>query len=288
MSKTGRVRIRTSCLTDPGMVREENQDACLELRGPDGEQLLLVADGMGGHKGGSTASRLLVEVVKERFQAAPNWNSDLLVDAITEGNAQIYGAASADIQLTGMGTTAVAVLFGGKGTDAWVAHVGDSRAYRLREERIERLTVDHSTVAELVRRGAISEEEANTHPRRNEILRSVGAGPSVNVEVAALDAQVGDCLLLCSDGLSGVVGDPEIAEALREFPPDEAVPHLVLAANKNGAPDNVTVMVSSLVLDETGKAEVSLSGAGARRMLGIAVSVAAALLLTAAVWLMFR
>ncbi len=261
------------------MVREENQDACLELRGPDGEQLMLVADGMGGHQGGSTASRLLVEVVKEHFQTAAVWDSHTLEDAINEANARVYGAASADIELTGMGSTVVALLFGGKGTDAWVAHVGDSRAYRLRDERIERLTADHSTVGELVRRGAISEEQAGSHPRRNEILRSVGAGSSVNIEVAALDVQVGDRLMLCSDGLYGVVGDLEIADTLRQFPPGEAVPHLVLAANKNGAPDNVTVMVSALILDEQGKAEVSLSSNGRRRLFAIAASVVGALLL---------
>jgi protein phosphatase len=269
------------------MVRAENQDACLELRGPDGEQLLLVADGMGGHKGGATASRLLVEVAKERFRSAAIWDAQLLEAAITEGNARVYGAASADVDLTGMGTTAVAVLFGGKGEDAWVAHVGDSRAYRLRDERIECLTDDHSTVGELVRRGAISEEEAGSHPRRNEILRSVGAQPTVEVEVAALDVQVGDRLLLCSDGLSGVVDDAQIADTLRQFPPDEAVRKLVLAANEGGGPDNVTVMVSAIVLDDAGKAEVSLPN-GKRRMRVIGASIAVALLLAVVIAAMSR
>jgi len=287
MSRTGRVRILTACLTDVGMVRAENQDACLELRGPDGEQLLLVADGMGGHKGGATASRLLVEVVKERFRSAEVWDEVTLEAAITEGNASVYGAASADIELTGMGTTAVAVVFGGKGEDAWVAHVGDSRAYRLRDERIECLTADHSTVGELVRQGAISEAEAGSHPRRNEILRSVGAAPTVEIEVAPLDVRVGDCLLLCSDGLSGMVDDAQIGDTLRQFSPDEAVRKLVLAANHNGGPDNVTVMISTLVLDEVGNAEVSLPGSS-RRMRAIALSAAAAFLLAVVVVALMR
>lgn len=279
MSETARVRIHTAYLSDAGRVRKENQDACLALRGPTGEQLLLVADGMGGHKGGAEASRLLVDGVRERFRSAAVWDLNTLQDAITEGNARIHRAASADVALAGMGTTAVAVLFGGKGSDAWVAHVGDSRAYRLRDERIERLTEDHSTVAALVRRGAISEEQAAAHPRRNEISRSVGAEPNVEIEVAPLDVRVGDCLMLCSDGLSGVVGDQQIADALRLLPPREAVPHLVSAANENGGPDNVTVMVSALVLDEEGHVEAPHSGHSGQRMRTITASVTVALLL---------
>ncbi len=287
MRETGRVKIHTVSLTDTGMVRDENQDACLELRGPNGEQLLLVADGMGGHQGGSTASRLLVEVVKEQFRSAPVWDLETLREAITEGNARVYGAASADIELTGMGTTAVAALFGGQGGGAWVAHVGDSRAYRLRDDHLERLTADHSTVGELVRRGAISEEEAESHPRRNEILRSVGATPSVDIEEAPLDVREGDCLLLCSDGLYGVVRDEQIEDALRRMSPQEVVPHLVSVAKENGAPDNVTVMVSALVLDEEGRGEAPLAGYSREQMMRIGAAVAAGLILVASiVWLL--
>jgi len=116
MSLTAPLSIQTAYLTDPGMVRDENQDACFELRGPAGEALLLVADGMGGHQGGATASRMVVETAREFFELAPHWSGDLLRDAITEANSRIRRAASQQSELMGMGTTVVAMLFGGGAT----------------------------------------------------------------------------------------------------------------------------------------------------------------------------
>ena len=245
MSLAAPLSIQTAYLTDPGMVRDENQDACFELRGPAGEALLLVADGMGGHQGGATASRMVVETAREFFELAPHWSGDLLRDAITEANTRIRRAASQQSELMGMGTTVVAMLFGGGG-GAWVAHVGDSRAYRLRDGALERLTRDHSTVAELVRLGTISEAEAQYHPRRNEVLRSVGVRDDIDVELAPLEVKPGDRLLLCSDGLSCVLTDEEIAAVLGGLAPDDGVRTLVESANARGGPDNVTVMVSAV------------------------------------------
>jgi hypothetical protein len=144
-----------------------------------------------------------------------------------------------------MGTTVVAFLLDRlhRGT---VAHVGDSRAYRYRQSQLEALTTDHSVVAEMHRRGLISSEEAAIHPRRNEILRSVGVLPAVEVEVAAVEVAPGDRFVLCSDGLSGVVGDDEIAAVVQSEAPGTAVDALIQMANERGAPDNVTVQVLSI------------------------------------------
>jgi serine/threonine protein phosphatase PrpC len=124
--------------------------------------------------------------------------------------------------------------------------VGDSRAYRLRGGRLERLTADHSVVADLERRGLLTAEEAALHPRRNEIFRSVGVAPDVEVEIAAVDVEPGDRFLLCSDGLCGVLADDEIAAVLKDTPAPEAVRELVERVHARGAPDNVTVLVTSV------------------------------------------
>lgn len=277
------LHIHTAYLTDVGCVREENEDACKELRGPGGEQLLVVADGIGGHRGGATASRLLTETVCEFFEDAPTWNGEMLCEAITAANARIHRAASESIDLEGMGTTAVAVLIGGKGDAAWVAHVGDSRAYRLRGGILEPLTEDHSAVAELLRRGAITADEAIHHPRRNEIIRSVGNSPTVEVDLSRFKIKRGDQVLLCSDGLSGVLRDEEIAAVLHRSRPVEAVPQLVAAANARGGPDNVTVMVSAL-LDEAHDVPPRTPAFRRRRLK--AVAGAAAVLLIAIVLLL--
>jgi protein phosphatase len=128
----------------------------------------------------------------------------------------------------------------------WVAHVGDSRAYRLRGGKFDQLTEDHSVVGALIRMGHISEEEARLHPQRNEILRAIGTNAHVEVQVAALQLQPGDRYLLCSDGLSGLVSDPEIRDVLASDSPQDAVRHLVDMANLEGGSDNITVQVAAI------------------------------------------
>jgi protein phosphatase len=180
----------------------------------------------------------------------------------------------------------VAVLIGGKHDAAWLAHVGDSRAYRLRAGVFQQLTEDHSVVAELVRRGAITESEAVDHPRRNEILRSVGIQPDVEIDLASLSLQHGDRLLLCSDGLSGLVPDVEIAAILNASQPIDAVSQLVEAASARGSPDNVTVIVSVLT-DET--QNIALTAApfySRRRWVAAGAAVAILLLVYALIWVL--
>ena len=187
-------------LTDVGRVRSVNEDSCDSFLRPDGTRLLVVADGMGGHRGGAVASREALATIASTFTENSTVDpASLLVRAIERANERVFSLARQDPELAGMGTTVVAFLLDAEGRGA-VAHVGDSRAYRLRGGRLEALTSDHSVVAEMLQRGVLTAEEAAFHPRRNEILRSVGVLPDVEVDLAAVDVAPDDWFLLCSDG----------------------------------------------------------------------------------------
>lgn len=245
-------RVQIASRSDVGQVRSANEDSCDTFERADGTRLLIVADGMGGHQGGATASLTAVAMIRELFdQDTSNNTPDMIQRAIQTANARIYEIAQEDPGLEGMGTTVVAFLLDTRyrGT---VAHVGDSRAYRYRKGQLKALTTDHSVVAEMQRRGLISADEAAIHPRRNEILRSVGILPAVEVEVAAVEVAPGDRFVLCSDGLSGVVGDDEIAAVVQAETPGAAVDLLIQMANERGAPDNVTVQVLSIPTGDGG------------------------------------
>jgi protein phosphatase len=243
MSAADELRIEWAELSDVGRQRSNNQDFCGAAIVPGGERLWIVADGMGGHAGGETASRVAVEAATASFVAGCGSLPERLRESIAAANRAVIETARGDRALTGMGTTAVALALG---DGACVANVGDSRAYRLRRGRIEQLTRDHSVVAELVRQGAISEEEALIHPRRHEVLRSLGFEEELEIDVDPLDVAPGDVLLLCTDGLTGVVDDAEIAALCGKRPQREAARALVDAANARGGPDNVTVQVIRL------------------------------------------
>lgn len=237
--------IETASLSDVGRQRSTNQDHYGSMLGASGARLLFLADGMGGHAGGATASHIAVEVVERIFGTSDEAPEVMLRTALESANAEVHARAREDASLTGMGTTGVGVLLLPDG-QGWVANVGDSRAYRLRDGVFEQLTDDHSLVAELQRRGMLTPEEALVHPRRNEVLRSLGVEAEVNVDVIAVDIRPGDSFLLCSDGLSGVVGDSEIAAVLAAEPPEIAAERLVAAANERGGPDNVTVQIARI------------------------------------------
>ena len=259
--------VQLASKTDVGQVRQANEDSCDTFSREDGTRLLVVADGMGGHRGGATASKAAVATIAETFDAEPNARpKEMLARAIQAANARVYGMAQENPQLEGMGTTVVTFHLDarGKGT---VAHVGDSRAYRYRLGRLDPLTIDHSVVAEMQRRGLLSAEEAAVHPRRNEILRSVGVLPEVNVEVTDVEVRSGDRFVLCSDGLSGVVADDEIAALVQAETPDDAVNALIQLANERGGPDNITVQILSIPASEAdgdpeATAPVELSAVG--------------------------
>ena len=231
--------------THVGQVRSVNQDAIGTFDLHDGAgRLVMVADGMGGHRGGEVASRMAVDCVRDVLLPSEP-DPDNLVDALHEANTRINRAGSEDRSLAGMGTTGVALLFADGGR-AWVAHVGDSRAYRVSEGRIEALTDDHSVVGELVRLGRITAEEARHHPQRNEILRAIGTQEQVKVEINEVDVLPGDRFLLCSDGLSTLVTDSEIGDILTREPPERAVATLIDLANERGGSDNISVQIAAI------------------------------------------
>lgn len=230
--------------SDVGKVRNENQDFGLIVNPPQcasGGLLMIVADGMGGHRGGARASRLAAETVRDRFlEAAAGEIPESLVSAIRTANAAVFRESSEIADLRGMGTTVSAmVLCGGQ---AWIAHVGDSRIYRYRGGELEQLTDDHSLVATMMREGLITAEEAAVHPRRNVLQRSVGVAEEIEVDRRDAVVEAGDTFLLCSDGLHGFVPFEEIRQALM-LPVERAAERCIELANRAGAPDNVTVIV---------------------------------------------
>jgi len=241
--------VRAVLRTDVGLVRSENQDfgtlttSQEEHASHPGGRLLIVADGMGGHRGGATASRLAAETVKTQYLSSGETDvPSALKDALTRANARIFAEAQANADLRGMGTTTSALaLLGGKG---WFAHVGDSRIYMVRDDEIRQLTDDHSLVASMVREGLLTAKEAETHPRRNVLQRSMGVAEDVEIDVRGpIDIKEGDTFILCSDGLHGLVREPELKEVAR-LPIDEAADEFVKRALERGAPDNVTVIVA--------------------------------------------
>ena len=227
-------------LTDPGKVRKNNEDSLLVGEGRD-ETLFVVADGIGGFEAGEVASSIAVDVLKD---VGP---SESLEDAIREANRRILAAARADERFHGMGTTVVAMRFGGTGEEpvAQISHVGDSRAYLLRGGELKPVTEDHSLVAELVRSGDLTRDQASEHPQKNLITRALGAEEEVDVDTVVLPVEPGDRLLLCSDGLSDMVPESRMLMLLTSNPenPERAVRALVTAALEAGGADNVTVVV---------------------------------------------
>ncbi|MCG8588557.1 MAG: protein phosphatase 2C domain-containing protein [Proteobacteria bacterium] len=230
-------------------MRAINQDCFGEFHHPSRAlHLLVVADGLGGHRGGEHASRLAVDTIGRIFETAEDEGAALLERALKAANAAIHAAADTDVALAGMGTTAVVLLLDGEGRGL-VAHVGDSRAYRVRDGAAVQLTQDHSLVGEQLRRGQLSPEEAEHHPQRHELLRALGPREDVEVEVTAVGTRGGDRFVLCSDGLTGVVTDAEIAAIVVRERPEDAVGLLVDTANARGGPDNVTVQIAVLPAD---------------------------------------
>lgn len=241
---------------DTGRVRTNNEDRYCALLPPNTLAgvggVLAVADGVGGHQAGEVASQMAVDGVAALLSRASSLeeaqNPDrlpLLYSVVTGINRQIFEAASQSPSGTGMATTLSIAMI--EGNTIWIGHVGDSRIYLYRDRKLSRLTPDHSWVGEEVARGAMTPQEAETHPRRNILTRAVGTAP--DVEPATLRAELlpGDSLLLCSDGLYGMVAEDRIAAVLGAKPPDEAVDVLVDMANTAGGTDNITVIVAQVL-----------------------------------------
>ena len=226
--------------TDTGRQRKANEDAYF-ARSP----LFAVADGMGGAQAGEVASGLAVEVLEEGLPDGPGSAEERLAERVREANRRINELSRADDQRAGMGTTLTAVYVGE--TELTVVHVGDSRLYRLRDGRFERLTDDHSLVEELVRQGRLTPQEADEHPQRSIITRALGPEAGVEPDSRTWPARDGDVYLLCSDGLTSMVPEARVAEILESSVDLEAAGRaLVDAANEAGGRDNITVVLLRL------------------------------------------
>lgn len=228
-------------LTDPGKVRQNNEDALLS-GGDRDAGLFVVADGIGGFEAGEVASSMVIESLQSLEPGEP------LEPAIQEANRRVYSAARSDEKLSGMGTTVVAarITENGDGAEAEIAHVGDSRLYLVRDGELSPLTEDHSLVAEMVRSGSLTRAQASDHPQKNLITRALGAEEEVEIDTARHSLQHGDRLVLCSDGLPDMVTENRISELATGGAPgsaEESVRSLVSAALDAGGSDNVTVLV---------------------------------------------
>ena len=232
--------------TDVGLVRDHNEDFYFihESNVQKDYSLLIVADGMGGHEAGEVASELSVTCFVEEFdklelKKVSNIEKHLS-DSLKNANSQVFDK-SKETETLGMGTTFTSVLF--YDNRLFFAHVGDSRAYLLRKNKMIQITQDHSWVAEQVALGIIKPEDAINHPRNNIITRAIGLNSSVEVDVSSMKVYKGDILLLCSDGLSGLVSDKSIEEIISINDFQKIPDKLIEIANQNGGTDNITVLV---------------------------------------------
>jgi PPM family protein phosphatase len=239
---------RHTAVSDTGRKRRHNEDSYV-VRPP----LFAVADGMGGAQAGEVASRLAVEALAD--DAGAGDGEGRVAALVREANRRVYEHAGTDTATSGMGTTMTLALVE-NGTVA-IGHVGDSRAYLVRDGALEQLTQDHSLVAELIRSGKLSPEEADSHPQRSVITRALGTDPDVDVDTFTIEARPGDVFLLCSDGLTSMVGDAAILEAIEEHGRDldGAARELVGRANRGGGEDNITVVFFEIAADGAAAAD---------------------------------
>jgi protein phosphatase len=236
------MRVRVGAASDIGQVREGNEDSFLLM-----DPLFAVADGMGGHRGGEVASELALKTIEDLFSA----HEGSLTEQVERANRAVFERSQSDRAVSGMGTTLTAALV--QAAQVRLAHVGDSRAYLFRDGELHLLTEDHTLVHRMVQEGEITEEEAENHPHRNIVTRALGVEGVVQVDEAVVEARPGDRILLCTDGLTGMVGGDEIAAVLRSTPdPQEAVELLVAAANRAGGIDNITAVIVDVADDGGG------------------------------------
>jgi PPM family protein phosphatase len=246
--------LRYSARSDRGLVRQNNQDAVYA-----GPRLLALADGMGGHAAGEVASSLVITALAQLDEDTPG--DDLLGslhDATAQGNAAITRHVAESPDLEGMGTTLTAILFAGNRLG--LVHVGDSRAYQLRDGVLTQITKDDTFVQSLIDEGRITEEEAHTHPQRSLLLRAI-TGQDVEPSLTIREARAGDRFLLCSDGLSGVVSDETLQETLQAYrDPRECADRMIELALRGGGPDNVTCIVADVVDIDFGEDDPIMGG----------------------------
>lgn len=246
--------LRYAARSDRGLVRSNNEDSVYA-----GARLLALADGMGGHAAGEVASQLMIAALAHLDDDEPG--GDLLGklgDAVREGNASIADQVEDEPELDGMGTTLTAILFAG--SKLGLAHIGDSRAYLLRDDQLTQITRDDTFVQSLVDEGRITAEQAHTHPQRSLIMRAL-TGTEVEPTLTVREARAGDRYLVCSDGLSDVVSDETIANTMREGSHDECADRLIELALRSGGPDNITVVVADVIDLDYGQSNPIVAGA---------------------------
>ncbi len=247
MSK--QLRLDVAQLTDVGRKRSQNEDNMAYVIPKDAQvmarngALFIVADGMGGHAAGEVASEIAVDTVTNFYYQQDDIEDipGSLINAIRRANALIHQRAAENMLRSGMGTTCVSAVM--RGTMAYIANVGDSRAYMVRHGQIRQVSQDHSWVEEQVRAGLLTKDQARSHSQRNVITRSLGTQSDVEVDVFSERLEEGDSLILCTDGLSGSVSEDELRAIVSQYQPQESVYHLVERANENGGPDNITAIV---------------------------------------------
>ena len=246
--------LERAAVSDVGCQRKDNQDAFAywepasdteyERKG----RLAIVADGMGGHEGGQEASHLAVEAIQQIYSEALDGDPQtVLAEAFREAHERIHQYAADHPRLHGMGTTATAIVL--VANHLYYSHIGDSRLYLIRGQQISRLTHDHSYVSRLVENGIITSEEAEIHPQRHILTAALGTGPEFSPDVPEhpVPMERGDTLVLCTDGLWGLLADHEVQQAVAGSSPADACRALVTLAKERGGPDNITVQVLRLV-----------------------------------------
>ncbi len=254
-------QVSAAAVTHPGLRRESNEDA---FRARPDLGLFMVADGMGGHEAGEVASGLTVEIVESfvfdsrdadlnqtwpfPFDTSKSLDANRLIAAFRLANRRVASAMAENPSLKGMATTVAAVLINPSDARACIAHVGDSRVYRLRDGVLQQLTTDHSWVSEQVRAGLLSDDDAHRHPWRNVVTRAISGGDDPEVDVREVPVMAGDVLLVCSDGLSSVVGIEDMQTLLNDGERgarnlEATASALISAANTAGGPDNITVVL---------------------------------------------
>jgi len=261
------LRLDVAQLTDVGRKREHNEDNMAYVIPKDPQvmtkkgALFIVADGMGGHAAGEVASEIAVDTVSNTYYQDDSEDvAASLLQAIKRANALIHQRAAENMLRSGMGTTCVAAVL--RGNMAYIANVGDSRAYFMRNGQVKQVSQDHSWVAEQVRAGLLTDDQARTHAQRNVITRCLGTQADVDIDIFTEELREGDSLVLCTDGLSGLVSDDEIQRIVEQYVPQESVYHLIERANSNGGPDNITAIVLRVL-------EVGVEPPGVRRPVAV-------------------
>jgi protein phosphatase len=253
ISKGRGMELEFAALSDIGQVRQKNEDAHGRYQPDDEDEcgtkgtMFVVADGMGGHRGGEIASKLAVETVISIYYSSDGSPQAMLDKCFAEANRRILEKSTSEVELFGMGTTCTTMVV--RPGEAYFAHVGDSRAYVLRNGEFGQVTEDHSLVGEMVRSGIISSEDALHHPKRNVITRSLGTQENLATDFPETPYPLkdGDTFLICSDGLTSMISDEKIKKILSTNDPKTACRKLVDAANAIGGKDNITVQIIKIV-----------------------------------------